>query len=323
MRQVGRNLPEIRKLYEQVGFLKICRSPELAAKTTLMPVDTFGVDAAILFSDMPLVVVPMGIDLKYTDKLGPVYDHPIRNKADVENLEEADPEQGMSFMMDTIKILKPELKSRVPLIGFSGCSLTLAAYMVEGGVSQRYFFVKSMINEAPELFHELMAKVTRYNTALLRAQLRTGADAVMMFESWGGIFSYQDYMEFAYPYVKETIASLKKEGKPVIYFPDKGGALLEHIRDCGADVIQIDFRVRLDDAIRRLGSNFAVQGNLDPYVIMSAPQERMEAQVKDILQMGKKARGHIFNLGDGIQPETPVAKTKALVEAVHRLSRNI
>jgi uroporphyrinogen decarboxylase len=321
MRQVGRNLPQFREINSKVDFLSICRSPELAAQVTLMPVDTFGVDAAILFSDMPFVVVPMGIDLKYTEKLGPVYANPIRSKADVDNLEEADPEQGMSFMMDTIKLLRPELKNKVPLIGFSGCSLTLAAYMVEGGVSGRYFYVKSMINEAPEVFHKLMAKVTRYNTALLRAQLKAGADAVMMFESWGGIFSHQDYIEFAYPYVKETITSLKKEGKPVIYFPDKGSALLERIRDCGADVFAIDFRIRLDDAIKRLGNNVVVQGNLDPYVMMSAPQERMEAQVRDILAMGAKAKGHIFNLGDGIQPETPVAKTKAMVEVVHRLSR--
>lgn len=321
MRQAGRNLPWFRELNAKVDFLTLCHTPELAAQATLAPVDTLGVDAAILFSDMPLLVVPMGIDLKYTEKLGPVYAKPIRSKADVDRLSVPDPEQGLSFMMDTIRLLKPEMKNRVPLIGFGGCPFTLGAYMVEGGVSQRYFYVKSMINEAPDLFHALMAKITKFNTALLRAQLRAGADAVMIFESWGGVLSHRDYMEFAYPYVKEIIASLKSENKPVIYFPDKGCALLEQIRDCGADVIQIDFRVRLDDAIKRLGPGAVVQGNLDPYVMLAAPRETMESQVREILGMGKKARGHIFNLGDGIQPETPVAKTKALVEAVHRLSR--
>ncbi|MFH0941951.1 MAG: uroporphyrinogen decarboxylase [Chloroflexota bacterium] len=321
MRQAGRNLPQFRELNAKVDFLSLCRSPELAARITMMPVDTFGVDAAILFSDLPLMVVPMGIELKYTEKLGPVYPNPIRSKADVDRLVVADPEAGLSFMLETIRLLLPELKNKVPLIGFGGCPFTLAAYMVEGGVSQRYFYVKSMINEAPELFHALMAKITKFDAAFLRAQLKAGAQAVMMFESWGGILSHRDYMEFAYPYVKEIITSLKKEGKPVIYFPDRGGALLEQLKDCGADVFGIDFRVRLDDAIKRLGPGAVVQGNLDPYVMMAASQERMETQVREILTMGAKARGHIFNLGDGIQPETPVAKTKALVETVHRLSR--
>lgn len=321
MRQAGRNLPEFRELNAKVDFLSLCHSPELAAKITMMPVDTFGVDAAILFSDLPLMVVPMGIDLKYNEKLGPVFANPIRSKADVDRLVVPDPEPGLSFMLDTIKLLVPELKNKVPLIGFGGCPFTLAAYMVEGGVSQRYFHVKSLLNESPELFHKLMAKVTRFDAAFLRAQLKAGAQAVMMFENWGNILSHRDYLEFAYPYVKEIITSLKKEGKPVIYFADRLSNLFDQIKDCGADVFGIDFRVRLDDAIKRLGPGAVVQGNLDPYVLLAASQERMETHVREILAMGAKAKGHIFNLGDGIAPETPVAKTKALVEAVHRLSR--
>ncbi|RJQ37880.1 MAG: uroporphyrinogen decarboxylase [Dehalococcoidia bacterium] len=321
MRQAGRNLPQFRELLAKVDFLSLCHSPELAAEATLMPVDTFGVDAAILFSDMPLMVVPMGIDLKYNEKLGPVYANPTRSQADVDKLVVPDPEEGLPYLLDTIKLLVPALKNKVPLIGFGGCPLTLAAYMVEGGVSQRYFLVKSMLNQAPELFHALMAKVAKFDAAFLRAQLRAGADAVMMFENWGNILSYRDYLEFAYPYVKDIITSLKKEGKPVIYFADRLSPIYEQISDSGADVYGIDFRVRLEDAIKRLGSKVAVQGNLDPFVLLAAPRERMEGHVKEILQMGKKARGHIFNLGDGIQPETPVDNTKALVEAVHRLSR--
>ncbi|MFA5316670.1 MAG: uroporphyrinogen decarboxylase [Dehalococcoidales bacterium] len=321
MRQVGRNMPQFRELNAKVDFLTLCKTPELAAQLTLMPVDTFGVDAAILFSDLPLMVSPMGIDLQYNSKLGPVYANPIRSKADVDKLIVPDPEEGLPYLIESIKLLLPELKNRVPLIGFGGCPFTLGAYMIEGGVSQRYLHVKSMLNEVPEVFHTLMAKIAKFTAAFLRAQLRAGTHAVMMFESWGGILSHRDYMEFAYPYIKEIITSLKSEGKPVIYFPDKGSGLLEDIRDCGADVFGIDFRVRLEDAIRRLGSDVVVQGNLDPYVMMSASQERMESHVKEILAMGAKAKGHIFNLGDGIQPETPVEKTKAMVEAVHKFSR--
>ena len=322
MRQAGRNLPQFRELNAKVDFLTICRTAELCAKVTMMPVDTFDVDAAIMMSDLPLMVVPMGIDLKYNEKLGPVYTNPIRKKADVDRLVVPDdPTAGLSFMLDTIKILLPQLKNRVPLIGFGGCPFTLAAYMVEGGVSQRYFLVKSFINEAPEAFHALMAKVAKFDAAFLRAQLKAGAQAVMMFENWGNILSYRDYLEFAYPYTKEVITAVKKEGKPVIYFADRLSNIYEQIKDSGADVYGIDFRVRLEDAIRRLGPNVAVQGNLDPFVMATASQERMESHVKEILAMGKKAKGHIFNLGDGILPETPVARTKALIEAVHRLSR--
>jgi len=322
MRQAGRNLPQFRELNAKVDFLTICRSAELAAKVTLMPVDTFGVDAAILFSDLPLMVVPMGIDLKYNEKLGPVYTNPIRKKSDVDRLVVPDdPEKGLSFMLDTIKQLLPELKNKVPLIGFGGGPFTLVAYMIEGGVSQRYFYVKSLLNESPELFHQLMAKVAKFDASFCQAQLKAGAQAIMLFENWGGILSYRDYMEFVYPYVREIFTSLKKEDKPIIYLADRLSPIYEQIKDCGADVFNIDFRVRLEDAIKRLGHKVAVQGNLDPFVMAYASQERMESHVKEILAMGKKAKGHIFNLGDGILPETPVAKTKALVEAVHRLSR--
>lgn len=322
MRQAGRNLPEFRELNAKVDFLSICRSAELCARVTMMPVNTFGVDAAIMMSDLPLMVVPMGIDLKYNEKLGPVYTNPIRKKADVDRLiVPDDPEKDLSFMLDTIRVLIPELKNKVPLIGFGGGPFTLAAYMIEGGVSQRYFYVKSLLNESPELFHQLMSKISKFDAAFCRAQLKAGAQAIMLFENWGSILSYRDYMEFVYPYIKEIFSSLKKEGKPIIYLADRLSPIYEQIKDCGADVFSIDFRVRLEDAIKRLGPGVAVQGNLDPFVMAFASQERMETHVKEILAMGKKAKGHIFNLGDGILPETPVAKTKALIEAVHRLSR--
>ena len=320
MRQAGRCLSEFRELNARVDFFTLCKTPELAAKITIMPVDTYGVDAAILFSDMPSAVVPMGIELRYTEKIGPVYPNPIRSKADVDRLIVPDPEEGLRYVMETIRLLVSELKEKVPLIGFAGCPFTLGAYMVEGGVSSRYFWVKSMVYENPALFHQFMAKVAEFDAAYVQAQVENGAQAVMLFESWGGLLSRPDYLEFAYPYAKRVIEAVISKGVPCIYFVDKGGALLGDIRDSGADVIQVDFRTDLDVAITHLGPHISVQGNLDPYVLMASPREVMEMRVRDILMKGKNARGHIFNLGDGIQPETPVENTKALVEAVHRLS---
>jgi uroporphyrinogen decarboxylase len=193
--------------------------------------------------------------------------------------------------------------------------------MVEGGVSQRYYWIKSMIYSAPEIFHSLMKKVAEYATDLLRTQIRAGANAVMLFESWGGVLTRREYLDFAYPYATQVISKLRLETVPIIYFVDKGGALLEDIKDSGADVIQVDFRTDLDTAINRLGLSVAVQGNLDPFILLSAPRAFMRERVKEILEMGRAAKGHVFNLGDGIQPETPVDHSKALVDAVHELSR--
>lgn len=320
MRQAGRCLPEYRELNAKIDFFTLCQTPELAARITLMPVATFGVDAAILFSDMPSAVVPMGIELKYLDKVGPVYANPIRSKTDVDRLVIPDPEEGLRYVMETIRLLVPELKEKVPLIGFAGCPFTLGAYMIEGGVSSRYFWVKSLVYENPALFHQFMTKITAFDAAYVQAQVANGAQAVMLFESWGGVLSRSDYLEFAYPYAKNVIAAVTAKGIPCIYFVDKGGALLGNIRDSGADVIQVDFRTDLDVAINQLGPQVSVQGNLDPFILLASPRQAMETRVRDILEKGRSARDHIFNLGDGIQPETPVANTQALVETVHRLS---
>jgi len=321
MRQAGRSIPAYLELHNKYGFLNLCQNPEMAAKITLMPYEHYGVDACVLFSDMPLAVMPMGAEMYYDPVKGPIYPQPIRTQADVDALRVPVAEEGLPFQIDTVRILKDEMKDKVPLIGFAGCPFTLGAYMVEGGVSQRYYWVKSMIYEAPEIFHSLMRKITLFATDLLRTQIRTGANAVMLFESWGGVLTRREYLEFAYPYAKKIIAELKQEKVPIIYFVDKGGALLEDIKDSGADVIQVDFRTDLDTAIKRLGQNVAVQGNLDPYILLSAPRDIMRQRVKEILDMGQAAKGHVFNLGDGIQPETPVDHSKTLVEAVHEFSR--
>jgi len=321
MRQAGRSIAEYRELNEKVDFMGLCKSPELAARITLMPHQYYGVDACVLFSDMPTAVMPMGAELYYDPVKGPIYPHPIRAQADVDALQVPDPETGLPFVMDTIRMLKPQMADKVPLIGFAGCPFTLGAYMVEGGVSSRYFFVKSMIYEAPGVFHALMRKVADFDAAYCQAQIENGANALMLFESWGGLLSPQDYREFAYPYAKQVIDAIKGKGVPIIYFVDKGSALLEMVKDSGADVIQVDFRVDLDEAVRRLGRGVSVQGNLDPYILLAAPREVMEERVKEVLAKGAGARGHIFNLGDGIQPETPMENTVALVAAVHKFSR--
>ncbi len=323
MRQAGRNIPVYLELHNKYGFLNLCQDPEMAAKITIMPYEHYGVDACVLFSDMPLAVMPMGAELYYDPVKGPIYPHPVRSGTDVAALTVPVAKEGLPFQIDTIRILKRELADKVPLIGFAGCPFTLGAYMVEGGVSQRYYWVKSMIYEAPEIFHALMEKITRYITDLLCTQVHAGANAVMLFESWGGVLTRREYLDFAYPYVRRVIAKLKLEAVPIIYFVDKGGALLEDIRDSGADVIQVDFRTDLDTAIRRLGPKVAVQGNLDPYILLAAPRELMRQRVAEILQMGRTAKGHVFNLGDGIQPETPLDHSRALVEAVHELSRDL
>jgi uroporphyrinogen decarboxylase len=321
MRQAGRSIPEYNELNKTTDFMGLCKSPELAARITTMPHKYHGVDACVLFSDMPTAVMPMGAELYYDPVKGPIYPEPIRSASDVAALKVPDPEVGLPFVMDTIRMLKPELADKVPLIGFAGCPFTLGAYMVEGGVSSRYFHAKSMINEAPEVFHALMKKVADFDAAYCQAQLDNGVNALMLFESWGGVLSAPDYEEFAYPYVKQVIDTIKGQGKPIIYFMDKGSSMLELARDSGADVVQVDFRIHLDKAVERLGQGVSVQGNLDPYVLLAAPQDVMEARVKDVLARGSKARGHIFNLGDGIQPETSMERAKALVDAVHKFSR--
>jgi uroporphyrinogen decarboxylase len=278
------------------------------------------VDSVILFSDIMTTAEPMGMPLKYDEATGPHYISPVRSKADVERLVIPDPEESLGFMMAAAKIVARELKGKVPDIGFAGAPFTMAAYMVEGGASTRFFYARKMMFEAPEVFLSLVAKVTKLTTAYLRAQVKAGVDAVMYFDSLAKIVGPAEYARFALPFMKESIASLRSEGVPIIYYANGGAPLLNFIRQTGADVAGLDYRMNLGWAIKQLGKDIAVQGNLDPYALL-APRDHMEAQVKAILDDGKKAKGHIFNLGDGILPETSIDQAKRLVDAVHRLSR--
>ncbi len=318
MRQAGRYLPEYQSVRAEVDFLTLCKTPELAAKVTIQPVLRLGVDAAILFSDILIPVEAMGMDLEFTDKKGPLLRDPVRGKSGVDRLIVPDTEDSMNFVLEAIKILRQELK--VPLIGFSGAPFTLATYMIEGGSTKSFMNTKRLMYQNPGLFNLLMDKLTMTVISYLAAQIRAGAQAVQIFDTWAGILAADDYREYALPYVKRVVSEVKKEGVPVIYFVNDCAGLLKEIKKSGADVIGVDWRVDLHEAIKGLGKKYAVQGNLDPYALF-LPKEKLEDKVKEVLWKGEFAKGHIFNLGHGIFPEAPPEGAIAMVEAVHRFSR--
>jgi uroporphyrinogen decarboxylase len=320
MRQAGRYLPQYQAVRANIDFLTLCKTPKLAAEVTLQPVDILGVDAAILFSDILIPVEAMGMRLEFSDKEGPILREPIRNKSAVEKLIIPDTEEDMPFVPETIKILRKELENKVPLIGFSGAPFTLATYMIEGGTSKNFLNTKKMMFQYSGAFNYLMEKLTDTILSYLSAQIKAGAQAVQIFDTWAGILTPVEYKEFALPYVKKTISELKKEGVPVIYFVNDCAGILKEVRKSGADVTGIDWRIDISDAIKRLGKKMVVQGNLDPCELF-LPKEKLEERIKDILWKGESAKGHIFNLGHGVLPETPVENVIAMVEAVHKYGK--
>jgi uroporphyrinogen decarboxylase len=317
MRQAGRYMKEYQDVRSQVDFLTLCKTPELAAKVTLQPVDILGVDAAILFSDILIPIEAMGMRLEFSESKGPLLSEPIRNRTLVDRLTVPVPEDDLDFVLETIRILRRKLS--VPLIGFSGAPFTLATYMIEGGSSKNFLNTKRMMFEKPTLFNDLMEKITHTVILYLSAQINAGAQAVQLFDTWAGMLAPQDYREFALPYVKKTIAKLKKHGVPVIYFVNDCAGILMDIKKSGADVIGIDWRVDIGEAVKKIGKKCAVQGNLDPCALFLS-EDRLRERVEDILQKAKSAKGHVFNLGHGVLPDTPVEAARALVKAVHELS---
>jgi len=320
MRQAGRYLKEYQEVRAKVDFLTLCKTPELATKVTLQPVDILGVDAAILFSDILIPVEAMGMHLEFSDKKGPILGEPVRNKSGVDKLVIPDTEDSMPFVLETIRMLRRELEDKVPLIGFSGAPYTLATYIIEGGSSKNFVNTKKMMYQNPGLFQGLMEKITATVIDYLSAQIRAGAQAVQIFDSWGGNLSPFDYESAVFPHVKKAIKALKKFDVPVIFFVNDCAGLLDLVKKAGADVVGIDWRVDIYKAVKALGKKVTVQGNLDPCVLFGT-QEHIEERVQDILNKAETARGHIFNLGHGILPETPTENAIAMVEAVHRLSR--
>jgi len=327
MRQAGRYLPEYRAIRGKADFLTMCKTPELAAEVTLQPIDILKVDAAILFSDILIPCEAMGQGLEFHEGKGPILSPAIRDADTADKLSIPDPEDKMKFVMDAVRLLRKELADRVPLIGFAGAPFTTATYMIEGGTSKNFLNTKRMIYENPELYKSFMDKITATITEYLRAQISAGAQAVQIFDTWGGIFSPQDFREYVLPYVTRIINDLNdwmksenQEQVPIIYFVGETAGLLEEIKTSGANVYGVDWRINLNDAINRLGGDVVVQGNLDP-LSMFLPLEKIEERVKDILARASSARGHIFNLGHGVVPQTPPDSVIALVEIVHRLSK--
>ncbi len=327
MRQAGRYLTEYREVRGKSNFLNMCKTPELAAEVTLQPIDILGVDAAILFCDILIPCEAMGQGLDFHEGKGPILSPAIRDEETVNKLFVPDPEDTMKFVMDAIRLLRKELTDRVPLIGFAGAPFTTATYMIEGGTSKNFLNTKMMIYQSPELFKILMDKITASITEYLKAQISAGAQAVQIFDTWGGIFCPADFREHALSYVQKIISDLKSAMSsgtintvPIIYFVGESAGLLEEIKTSGADVHGVDWRINLDDAISRLGDGAVVQGNLDP-LSMFLPPDKIEVRVKDVLKRGESAKGHIFNLGHGVVPQTPRDNVIALVEIVHRLSK--
>ena len=317
MRQAGRYLPEYQKIRGKVTFLELCKNPELCVEVTLQPIDRFNMDAAILFSDILVPMEAMGAALEFHEGKGPIFPNTIRVQADLDRLEVADPLEKTGFVMETIRLLRKELQ--VPLIGFAGAPFTCATYLIEGGSSKVFWETKKMMFTNPALFHELMAKITATTTKYLLAQAEAGAQALQLFDSWAGILAPRDFAKYAQPYAKQIIDELKVTGLPLIYFANNGATLLDYSVATGAEVIGLDWRINISDAIKKVG-NRAVQGNIDPFALL-LPKDELRIRIQQLLKDAEGAFGHIFNLGHGIHQFTPPDQAKFLVDCVHEFSQ--
>ncbi|WP_127475064.1 uroporphyrinogen decarboxylase [Sulfurivermis fontis] len=324
MRQAGRYLPEYRATRAKAGsFMELCKNPELACEVTLQPLDRFPLDAAILFSDILTVPDAMGLGLRFAEGEGPIFDRPVRTASDVDRLFVPDPEGELKYVMDAVRTIRRELDGRVPLIGFSGSPWTLATYMVEGGSSKEFARVKGMLYDQPALMHQLLDVTAQALTQYLNAQVDAGAQALMIFDTWGGALTPRDYQEFSLRYMAQIVAGLKREADgrkvPVVLFTKGGGQWLEAMAGAGADALGLDWTVDIGAARARVGDKVALQGNMDPCVLYASP-ERIRAEVAAILAAYGKGSGHVFNLGHGIHQHVNPEHAAAFVEAVHQLS---
>tara|TARA_B100000949_G_scaffold215301_1_gene211460 strand:- start:895 stop:1854 length:960 start_codon:yes stop_codon:yes gene_type:complete len=317
MRQAGRYMTEYRAIRKQYTLLEICQQPELAAEVTLQPVDRLEVDAAILFSDLLLPLAPMGIPFDFIKGEGPVIHKPIRNKASIQALRTFESRESLAHVLDTIKILGQELKDRVPLIGFAGAPFTLASYAIEGGPSKNYEKTKALMYTEPSAWHQLADFLAQSISAYLVAQIEAGVQAVQLFDSWIGALSPSDYKEFALPYSQHILQTVADAGVPALHFGTGTATLLGVMAQAGGDVLGVDWRLPLDEAWTRIGTNHAIQGNLDPTLLLG-PVERIQAGAKDVLDRAAGRPGHIFNLGHGILPTTPVEHVQELSRFVHQ-----
>ncbi len=322
MRQAGRYMAEYRAIREKHGFLEMCKTPELAVEVTLQPVDLIGVDAAILFADILLPLEGMGLDLEFAKGEGPVIHNPVRTAADVAKLRVSDANEDTGYVMEAVRILRRELENKVPLIGFAGAPFTLASYMIEGGATRSYLECKKLMFSDPAAWDALMRVTTDTVVAYLMAQIEAGAQAVQVFDSWVGYVAPRDYEEYILPHSARVISEVSKGGVPVIHFANNATAMLGLVKRAGGDVIGLDWRVDMRDALEWVGPGFAVQGNLDPMTLFG-PVETIERRALDILEAVGTRPGHVFNLGHGIDKHTDPGNARALVEIVHEHSARI
>ncbi|MBM3221746.1 MAG: uroporphyrinogen decarboxylase [Candidatus Rokubacteria bacterium] len=318
MRQAGRYMAEYRAIRARHGFLELCKNPEAAAEVTLQPVDRLGVDAAILFADILLIVEPLGVGLEFGTGDGPRIARPVRGDADVARLGAIDVDSALGFVFDTVARVKKALAGRVPLIGFAGAPFTVASYVVEGGASRDYLHVKRLMYDAPAAWTRLMDVLVDGTARYLNGQIAAGAEAVQVFDSWVGALAPADYRAFVLPHMKALFAKLTP-GTSAIHFGTGTAGLLPLMREAGGDVIGLDWRVDLRDGWARVGHDVAVQGNLEPAVLL-APLPYIRKRARAVLDAAGGRAGHIFNLGHGIHKDTPVDHVKALVDIVHELS---
>jgi uroporphyrinogen decarboxylase len=318
MRQAGRYMEEYRKLRSQFGFLELCKRPDLAAEITVTPVERLGVDAAIIFADILLLLEPMGVGLEYSKEDGPVIHSRVQSRTSVEQLQEFDPQEALPFVFDAVRKSCAALNGKVPLIGFSGAPFTLASYLIEGGGSRDYLRTKKLIYSDPGAWRALMERLSRDIANYLNGQIAAGAEVVQLFDSWVGCLSPDDYEKYVLPHTRATIAAVTP-GIPVIHFSTATSGFLKLIRAAGGEIIGLDWRARLDEAWESIGYDVGVQGNLDPAALLARPRE-IRLRVEEILKRAGGRPGHIFNLGHGVLPETPVENVIAMVEAVHDLS---
>jgi uroporphyrinogen decarboxylase len=344
MRQAGRYMPEYRAIRERHSFLEMVKTPELAAEITLQPVRAFDIDAAIIYADILPPLEGMGLQLSFAKGEGPIIHNPLHTLSDIERLLQPDPRETVGYTLDAIQLVQRSLAEGIPLIGFCGGPFTLASYAIEGGSSREYRRTKLLMYREPQAWHALMHKLARLVSDYALAQIAAGADAIQIFDSWAGALAPNDYAEYVLPYVQEVIARIKNhrlederrktkdegvaapssfvlrpsstEGPPVIYFGTGMTGMLGLLRQTGADVLGIDWRIALDDAWAQIGPGYAIQGNLDPHVLF-APWPEIERRAADILERAAGRPGHIFNLGHGILTETPVENVARLAEFVH------
>ena len=324
MRQAGRYLPEYRKTRADAGsFMDLCRTPDLACEVTLQPLRRFSLDAAIIFSDILTIPDAMGLKLFFVEGEGPKFEHPIRSAKDIRKLPSPDVNESLRYVMDAISLTRRELDGKVPLFGFSGSPWTLATYMVEGGSSKTFGRTKKLLYQEPKLAHELLGKLANTVTDYLNAQIESGAQAVQIFDTWGGALSSKAYQEFSLQYMAQIVSGLKREHEgrkvPVILFSKGCNTQLEALADTGCDALGVDWTISLAEARARVGDRVALQGNLDPAILL-ADKEVIRRQVKETLDSFGKGNGHVFNLGHGITPEVEPENLGALVNAVRELS---